>query len=81
MVVAANGHVERLGFEDIAALAGLRVRDVLSDYKYHGVNQRGAELQRQLSLSSENLHRFYEQVAFSAIRLRSSKRSHLLGLR
>lgn len=67
MVVDTNGHVERLGFEDIAALAGLRVRDVLSDRKYHGSYQRVAELLRQLSLSNENLHRFFEQVAFSVM--------------
>lgn len=57
--------VERLGFEDIAALAGLRVRDILSDRKYQGSYQRIAELLRQLHLHSKNLHRFFEQVAFS----------------
>jgi len=60
-----DGSVERLGFEDIAALAGLRVRDVLSDRKYQGSYQRIAELLRQLQLHSDNLHRFFEQVAFS----------------
>ena len=59
--------VERLGFEDIAALAGLRVRDVLSDRKYQGSYQRVAELLRQLQLHSDNLHRFFEQVAFSVM--------------
>jgi serine/threonine-protein kinase HipA len=59
--------VERLGFEDIAALAGLRVRDVLSDRKYHGSYQRIAELLSQLGLTSDNLHRFFEQVAFSVM--------------
>jgi serine/threonine-protein kinase HipA len=54
-----------LGFEDIAALAGLRVRDILSDRKYHGSYQRIAELLRQLQLHSHNLYRFFEQVAFS----------------
>ncbi len=49
LVTAEDGRVERLGFEDIAALAGLRVRDVLSDRKYHGSYQRIAEaLQRTL---------------------------------
>ena len=67
MVVTANGALERLGFEDIAALAGLRVRDVLSDRKYHGSYQRIAELLRQLQLHSDNLHRFFEQVAFSVM--------------
>jgi len=65
LVTHADGHVERLGFEDIAALAGLRVRDVLSDRKYQGSYQRIAELLRQLQLHSANLHRFFEQVAFS----------------
>lgn len=65
LVVHDNGRVERLGFEDIAALAGLRVRDILSDRKYQGSYQRIAELLRQLQLPSDNLHRFFEQVAFS----------------
>ncbi|MGE4242726.1 type II toxin-antitoxin system HipA family toxin [Ramlibacter sp.] len=67
MVMDERGDVERLGFEDIAALAGLRVRDVLSDRKYHGSYQRIAELLKQLQLPGENLHRFFEQVAFSVM--------------
>lgn len=67
LVVHDNGRVERLGFEDIAALAGLRVRDILSDRKYQGSYQRVAELLRQLQLHSDNLHRFFEQVAFSVM--------------
>jgi len=67
LVVHDDGRVERLGFEDIAALAGLRVRDILSDRKYQGSYQRVAELLRQLQLHSENLHRFFEQVAFSVM--------------
>lgn len=63
VVTHDDGHIERLGFEDIAALAGLRVRDVLSDRKYQGSYQRVAELLRQMQLHSENLHRFFEQVA------------------
>lgn len=63
----ADGRLERLGFEDIAALAGLRVRDVLSDRKYQGSYQRVAELLRQLQLHSSQLHRFFEQVAFSVM--------------
>lgn len=62
-----DGRLERLGFEDVAALAGLRVRDVLSDRKYQGSYQRIAELLRQLQLHSKNLHRFFEQVAFSVM--------------
>lgn len=65
VVTRADGSIERLGFEDIAALAGLRVRDVLSDRKYQGSYQRVAELLRQLQLHSDNLHRFFEQVALS----------------
>ena len=67
MVTHDNGSIERLGFEDIAALAGLRVRDILSDRKYHGSYQRVAELLRQLQLHSDNLHRFFQQVAFSVM--------------
>jgi len=67
LVIHDDGHVERLGFEDIAALAGLRVRDILSDRKYQGSYQRVAELLRQLQLHSDNLHRFFEQVAFSVM--------------
>ena len=63
LAVHDDGRIERLGFEDIAALAGLRVRDVLSDRKYQGSYQRVAELLRQMQLHSDNLHRFFEQVA------------------
>jgi serine/threonine-protein kinase HipA len=63
MVTRDDGSIERLGFEDIAALAGLRVRDILSDRKYQGSYQRVAELLRQLQLHSDNLHRFFQQVA------------------
>ncbi|MCX8521735.1 MAG: HipA domain-containing protein [Rhodoferax sp.] len=64
MVTRADASTERLGFEDIAALAGLRVRNVLSDRKYHGSYQRIAELLRKLQLHSNDLHRFFAQVAF-----------------
>lgn len=67
MVAHGSGRIERLGFEDIAALAGLRVRDVLSDRKYQGSYQRVAELLRQLQLHADNLHRFYQQVAFTVM--------------
>jgi serine/threonine-protein kinase HipA len=62
-----DGRIERLGFEDIAALAGLRVREILTDRKYQGSYQRIAELLRQLRLHSDNLHRFFQQVAFSVM--------------
>jgi serine/threonine-protein kinase HipA len=61
--IAADG--SRIGFEDIAALMNLRVRDIQSDRKYHGSYQRIAELMRYLQLSGEDLGRFFEQVAFS----------------
>ncbi|OZI38417.1 phosphatidylinositol kinase [Bordetella genomosp. 10] len=67
LVATADGGVERLGFEDIAALAGLRVRDVLADRKYQGSYQRVAELLKQLQLPRVNLHRFFEQVAFTVM--------------
>jgi serine/threonine-protein kinase HipA len=67
MVAHDHGRIERLGFEDIAALAGLRVRDILSDRKYQGSYQRVAELLRQLQLHADNLHRFFQQVAFSVM--------------
>ena len=65
LVVHDNGRVERLGFEDIASLAGLRVRDILSDRKYQGSYQRIAELLRQLQLPSDNLHRFLFRLPVS----------------
>ncbi|HSI49566.1 MAG TPA: type II toxin-antitoxin system HipA family toxin [Ideonella sp.] len=67
LVARPDRRIERLGFEDIAALAGLRVRDVLSDRKYQGSYQRVAELLKQLQLPRENLHRFFEQVAFTVM--------------
>lgn len=67
LVDHGDGRIERLGFEDIAALAGLRVRDVLADRKYQGSYQRIAELLRQLQMHSDNLHRFFQQVAFSVM--------------
>ncbi|NDZ13808.1 type II toxin-antitoxin system HipA family toxin [Variovorax sp. WS11] len=67
LVQREDGRIERLGFEDVAALAGLRVREILSDRKYQGSYQRIAELLRQLRLHSDNLHRFFQQVAFSVM--------------
>jgi serine/threonine-protein kinase HipA len=55
---------QRLGFEDIASLMGLQVRDVLSDRKYQGSYEGIAELLHLLHLDRE-LPRFFEQVAFS----------------
>ncbi len=59
--------VERLGFEDIAALSGQRVRDTLSDRKYHGSYERIVGLLKQLQLPHKDIHRFFEQVAFSVM--------------
>lgn len=58
---------ERLGFEDVAALMGLRVRDLLSDRKYHGSYERVAELLRYLRLPAASLRRFFEQLALSVM--------------
>jgi len=54
----------RLGFEDIASLMGLQVRDVLSDRKYQGSYEAIAEVLKLLHLDRE-LPRFFEQLAFS----------------
>lgn len=57
----------RLGFEDMAALMGLRVRDIQSDRKYQGSYQRVAELLRYIQLPSDSLARFFEQAALSVM--------------
>ena len=44
---------------------GLRVRDTLADRKYHGSYQRIADVLKLLQLPEVNLHRFFEQVAFT----------------
>ena len=58
---------QRLGFEDVASLMGLRVRDTLSERKYHGSYQRVAELLGMIIGSRHDLQRFYEQLAFSVM--------------
>jgi serine/threonine-protein kinase HipA len=63
--IDANG--QRFGFEDIASIMGLRVRDTLSDRKYHGSYERIADVLRMLRLPEGNLHRFFEQVAFTVM--------------
>lgn len=63
--IDANGN--RLGFEDIASIMGLRVRDTLSDRKYHGSYERVAEALRMLRLPENDLHRFFEQVALTVM--------------
>ncbi|WP_457324854.1 type II toxin-antitoxin system HipA family toxin [Roseateles sp. P5_E11] len=67
LVPRLGGCMDRQGFEDIAALMGLRVRDALAERKYQGSYQRVAELLKSLQLPSEDLHRFYEQVALSVM--------------
>ena len=64
-LIAQDGSVERLGFEDIAALAGLRVRDTLSDRKYQGSYQRVVDLLKTLQLEQADLTRFFAQLALS----------------
>ena len=66
-VQRADKSIERLGFEDIAALSGQRVRDTLSDRKYHGSYERIVGLLKQLQLPQKDIHRFFEQVAFSVM--------------
>ena len=58
---------QRLGFEDVASLMGLRVRDTLSERKYHGSYQRVAELLGMITGNRHDLQRFYEQLAFSVM--------------
>lgn len=57
----------RLGFEDIAALMGLRVRDTQSDRKYQGSYQRVAALLQALRLPADSLQQLFEQVAFTVM--------------
>lgn len=58
---------QRLGFEDIASLMGLCVRDTLSDRKYQGSYAHVADVLKMLLLPEADLHRFFEQVAFTAM--------------
>ena len=67
LVCDTQGQVHRMGFEDVASLMGLRVRDVLADRKYQGSYERVAELLRLLHLPADSLRRFFEQVAFSVM--------------
>ncbi len=67
LIPQADGSLVRAGFEDVASLMGLRVRDVLSDRKYHGSYERVAELLKYLQLPADSLHRFFEQVTFSVM--------------
>lgn len=55
----------RLGFEDVASLMGLCVRDTLSDRKYHGSYEQIAESLKIIGLPAQDLRRFFEQVALT----------------
>jgi len=57
----------RLGFEDVASLMGLCVRDTLSDRKYHGSYEMIADSLKIIGLPAADLARFYEQVALAVM--------------
>ncbi|MDP2795783.1 MAG: type II toxin-antitoxin system HipA family toxin [Sulfurisoma sp.] len=57
----------RLGFEDVASLMGLCVRDTLSDRKYQGSYEAIAEALKMIGLSARDMSRFFEQVALSVM--------------
>ena len=57
----------RSGFEDIAALMGLCVRETLSDRKYQGSYEMVAQVLRAIGLAAADLVRFFEQVAFTVM--------------
>lgn len=58
----------RLGFEDIAALMGLRVSDKLSNRKYHGSYEKVAEVIALMSSQrAVDLARFFEQLSLSVM--------------
>ena len=63
--MASDG--SRLGFEDAASLMGQRVRDTLSDRKYHGSYERIATVLKLINLPDAELARFFEQVAFTVM--------------
>ncbi len=63
--ITPNG--ARLGFEDLASIMGQRVRDTLSDRKYHGSYERMATALKLINLPKAQLARFFEQVAFTAM--------------
>jgi serine/threonine-protein kinase HipA len=62
-------HSQRLGFEDIAALMGLRVHDRLSNRKYQGSYEDVAEVVRLMRGHHvrDNLARLYEQIVLSVM--------------
>lgn len=58
---------KRHGFEDIAAVMGLNVRDTLSDRKYVGSYEAIADTLKAIGLGATDLARFFEQVAFTVM--------------
>jgi serine/threonine-protein kinase HipA len=64
-----EGATQRLGFEDIAALMGLRVHDRLSNRKYQGSYEDVAEVVRLMGGRhvKDNLARLYEQIVLSVM--------------
>jgi serine/threonine-protein kinase HipA len=60
---------QRLGFEDIAALMGLRVHDRLSNRKYQGSYEDVAEVVRLMGGRhvKDNLARLHEQIVLSVM--------------
>jgi len=57
----------RLGFEDIASLMGLCVRDTLSDRKYHGSYEMVADSLKMIGLAASDLEKFYAQLALTVM--------------
>ncbi len=57
----------RLGFEDVAALMQLQVRDVLSERKYRGSYEKIADVLKAMALPAADLERYFWQVCFSAM--------------
>jgi len=60
-----EGDGTRLGFEDIASLMGLCVRDTLSDRKYQGSYEAIADVLKLIQMPATELQHFFEQVALS----------------
>jgi serine/threonine-protein kinase HipA len=57
----------RIGFEDVAALMGKQVRDVMENRKYHGSYEGVAEALRLVNVPKKDLTGYFSQVAFSVM--------------
>lgn len=57
----------RIGFEDIAALMGKHVRDLMEDRKYHGSYEGVAEALKLVNVPRSDLAEFFAQLAFSVM--------------